>query len=76
MAHPVRIRYWSAVIAEFRRSGLTQVEFCRRRQISLHSFTLLPERNRHMYDAPMRRDWPRRSNVLSRPSGLGYVRQP
>jgi len=38
MAHPVRIRYWSAVIADFRRSGLTQVEFCRRRQISLHSF--------------------------------------
>jgi hypothetical protein len=38
MAHPVRIRYWSAMIADFRRSGLTQVEFCRRRQLSLHSF--------------------------------------
>jgi len=38
MADPVRIRYWSAVFADFRRSGLTQVEFCRRRQISVHSF--------------------------------------
>ena len=38
MAHPVRVRYWSAVFADFRRSGLTQVEFCRRRQISVHSF--------------------------------------
>jgi hypothetical protein len=38
VAHPVRKRYWSAVIADFRRSGLTQVEFCRRRHISVHSF--------------------------------------
>ena len=38
MAHPVRKRNWSAVIADFGRSGLTQVEFCRRRHISIHSF--------------------------------------
>lgn len=38
VAHPVRKRYRSAVIADFRRSGLTQVEFCRRRHISVHSF--------------------------------------
>jgi hypothetical protein len=30
--------YWTAILADFRRSGLTQDEFCRRRQISLHSF--------------------------------------
>jgi hypothetical protein len=29
---------WSALLNDFRRSGLTQVEFCRRRDISLHSF--------------------------------------
>jgi hypothetical protein len=30
--------YWSAILADFRRSGLTHVEFCRRRHISIHSF--------------------------------------
>jgi hypothetical protein len=30
--------YWAAILADFRRSGLTQDEFCRRRQISLSSF--------------------------------------
>ena len=29
---------WKALLNDFRRSGLTQAEFCRRRQISLHSF--------------------------------------
>ena len=29
---------WNALLNDFRRSGLTQAEFCRRRQISLHSF--------------------------------------
>ena len=29
---------WNAFVNDFRRSGLTQAEFCRRRQISLHSF--------------------------------------
>ena len=38
MGRPVRERYWSAVIADFRRSGLTQAEFCRRRHVSIHSF--------------------------------------
>jgi hypothetical protein len=33
MAHAVRKRYWSAVIADFHRSGLTQAEFCRRRRV-------------------------------------------
>jgi hypothetical protein len=29
---------WNALFNDFRRSGLTQAEFCRRRQVSLHSF--------------------------------------
>jgi hypothetical protein len=34
---------WKALLKDFRRSGLTQAEFCRRRQISLHSF------RKHLY---------------------------
>ena len=29
---------WNAILNDFRRSGLTQPEFCRRRDISLASF--------------------------------------
>jgi hypothetical protein len=29
---------WNALLSDFRRSGLTQAEFCRRREIPLHSF--------------------------------------
>ena len=29
---------WNALLNDFRRSGLTQAEFCRRRGISIHSF--------------------------------------
>ena len=35
--HVVDLR-WNALLNDFRRSGLTQAEFCRRRDISLHSF--------------------------------------
>jgi len=38
MAQSGRDLYWSAIIADFHRSGLTHVEFCRRRHISIHSF--------------------------------------
>jgi len=34
---------WKTLLNDFRRSGLTQAEFCRRRQISLHSF------RKHLY---------------------------
>jgi hypothetical protein len=34
---------WNALLNDFRRSGLTQAEFCRRRQISLHSL------RKHLY---------------------------
>jgi hypothetical protein len=36
-SRPVDLR-WNALLNDFRRSGLTQAEFCRRRQISLHTF--------------------------------------
>jgi len=36
-SHTVDLR-WNAILNDFRRSGLTQAEFCRRRQISLSSF--------------------------------------
>ena len=29
---------WNALLNDFRRSGLTQAEFCERRGISIHSF--------------------------------------
>lgn len=38
MAQSSREIYWSAIIADFRRSGLTHVEFCRLRHVSIHSF--------------------------------------
>jgi hypothetical protein len=34
---------WNALLNDFRRSGLTQAEFCRLRQVSLHSF------RKHLY---------------------------
>jgi hypothetical protein len=38
MARLSREIYWSAILADFRRSGLTHVEFCHLRRISIHSF--------------------------------------
>ena len=38
MAESSREIYWSAILADFRRSGLTHVEFCQLRRISIHSF--------------------------------------
>ena len=34
---------WKAIVNDFRRSGLTQAEFCRRRELPLHSF------RKHLY---------------------------
>jgi transposase len=36
---------WSALLNDFRRSGLTHAEFCHRRDISIHSF------RKHLYAA-------------------------
>ena len=38
MAQSSREIYWSAILADFHRSGLTHVEFCRLRRVSIHSF--------------------------------------
>jgi hypothetical protein len=38
MAKSSRELYWSAVLADFRSSGLTHVGFCKLRGISVHSF--------------------------------------
>jgi hypothetical protein len=38
MAQSSREIYWSAIVADFRRSGLTHVEFCQLRRVSIHSF--------------------------------------
>src|SRR3954449_5580092 len=37
---------WNALLHDFRRSGLTQAEFCQRRDISIHSF------RKRLYQAP------------------------
>jgi hypothetical protein len=44
-AHILDLR-WSALLNDFRRSGLTHAEFCRRREISIHSF------RKRLYSAP------------------------
>jgi hypothetical protein len=38
MVQSSREIYWLAILADFRRSGLTHVQFCQLRQISVHSF--------------------------------------
>ena len=38
MARSSRVIHWSAILADFRRSGMTHIEFCSSRRISLHSF--------------------------------------
>jgi hypothetical protein len=67
MAQSSREIYWSALLADFRRSGLTHVEFCQLRRISIHSF----------------RDWlyrlrpglsPRRSRVERRSSNTSSTK--
>jgi hypothetical protein len=38
MARVARETDWPALVADFRRSGLTQAAFCRSRRLSLHAF--------------------------------------
>jgi hypothetical protein len=38
MSQPFSDREWSAIISDFRRSGLTQADFCRRHHISVCAF--------------------------------------
>jgi hypothetical protein len=48
---------WNALLNDFRRSGLTHAEFCRRRGISIHSF------RKRLYQAPTPKPTP--ANPLS-----------
>jgi hypothetical protein len=48
---------WNALLNDFRRSGLTQAEFCAQRGISIHSF------RKHLYRAPVPKPTP--ANPLS-----------
>jgi len=47
--------YWSAVLAQFHRSGMTQTDFCRSRQLSINSFRQWLYRLRHSAPAADRR---------------------
>lgn len=38
MAQASREIYWSAIIADFHRSAMTHVQFCRARHLPIHSF--------------------------------------
>jgi hypothetical protein len=56
---------WQAAIADFRRSGLTQPEFCRRRELPLHTF------RRRLYarpDAP-----PASASASAKPDVRGFI---
>jgi transposase len=55
---------WNALLNDFRRSGLTQVEFCKRRGISIHSF-----RNR-LYQRPTPKPTPANSHSAAAPHFL------
>src|SRR3954451_12373006 len=54
---PILDTRWDALLGDFRRSGLTHAEFCRRRGISIHSF------RKHLYRAPVAKPTP--ANPLS-----------
>jgi hypothetical protein len=60
VAQAARELYWSAILADFRRSGLTHVQFCQLRHISLHSFRSWLYRLRPGLPPPRRRS-PHRS---------------
>jgi hypothetical protein len=47
---------WNTLLNDFRRSGLTQAEFCRRREIPLHSFRY------HLYPPHLGKPAPREAH--------------
>jgi len=55
MSPSPRHDYWSAVFVQFRRSGMTQVDFCRTRHLSIHTFRQWLYRLRHTTPATERR---------------------
>src|SRR3954447_21275245 len=49
---PILQTRWNALLGDFRRSGLTHAEFCRRRGLSIHSF------RKHLYARPATKPGP------------------
>jgi hypothetical protein len=47
-----RETYWKAIVADFQQSGLTHVQFCQLRDISLHCFRSWLYRLRHRLQPP------------------------
>lgn len=85
VAQTSREIYWSAVLADFRRSGLTHVRFCQSRRISIHSFRawlyrlrpgLPPRRSQTPAPAPDRAGTPAFLPVLVRPQSSEVVADP
>jgi hypothetical protein len=70
MAQSSREIYWSAVLADFRRSGMTHVQFCSARRISLHSFRTWLYRLRPGL-SPRHTHAPRTSSAPSSPATPG-----
>ena len=68
--------YWSAVVAQFHRSGLTQVHFCRTRHLSIHTFRQWLYRLRHMTpvtDRPLTRISTATRPTLARPENPAFL---
>lgn len=56
MPHPTCEPDWPTVVAEFRRSGLTQAEFCRRRHLPIDAFRYRLYGPRHRRRRPIAPD--------------------
>ena len=62
MAQSSREIYWSVIIADFSRSGMTHLQFCQTRHLPIHSFRkwlyrlrpTAPSSDRFPSDAPVR----------------------
>ena len=67
MAQSSREIYWSAILADYRRSGLTHIEFCQLRRISIHSFRDWLYRLRPGLAPSSLTAWPHVPNPFSRP---------
>ena len=64
--------YWSAVVAQFHRSGLTQADFCRTRHLSVNSFRQWLYRLRHRRSQRGARH-PSMRGALSSAAGADFV---
>jgi hypothetical protein len=70
MVQSSREIYWSAILADFRRSGLTHVQFCTLRRISVHSFRTWLYRLRPGFPPPRPRSTRRASSPTHVPTQI------